>query len=358
MPRKQTQKWLKYICAALLLVPVLAPCSVAQQQAQSNSEQLCANTNDPQTGSLFTANIASADGLIATDSGRPTVAIAFGGGGAKAAANIGVLKVLKQEGIPIDFVAGTSIGSTVGGLYCTGMSIEEIEDAMVSGKLQRAILPSMPTILCIQVAHHLEFWRHSYGGLLSQRRFKKRICKYCGTDRQFKDLKTPFTAVAVNLMDGKECDITSGDLCQGMAASCALSPLYKPVPIGDKLLVDGGIVANLPIRAARNMGADIVIGVCVDTTLHPIEAEKMRSLRHLTGRVTDIFMWSKDEISAAEANLTIYPNVDDVKVIERHSKNVRYAIEQGEIAARKALPYIKEMMKTVPHNQQRTAAAL
>ena len=106
------------------------------------------------------------------------------------------------------------------------------------------------------------------------------------------------------------------------------------------------------------MGADIVIAVNVDTTLHPVQAHEMCSLRRVAGRVADIFMWSKDSTSATEANLTIFPDVDAVRVIEKHPAKVRLSVEQGEIAARKALPDIRKLLETVPHMEpQRTAEA-
>ena len=102
-----------------------------------------------------------------------------------AAAHIGVLRVFQQEGIPIDYIAGTSLGSTIGGMYCAGLRVDQIDNLMVSGKLRRVIMPSLATVIGAQVVHHLEFWRHSYGGLLTQRRFKHFIRKYCGDKEQF-----------------------------------------------------------------------------------------------------------------------------------------------------------------------------
>jgi NTE family protein len=324
--------------------------------AQGEPQPLSSQADGSQLCPLFTAKPEPDKTAIATFAHRPTIALALGGGGAKADAHIGVLRVLHQEGIPIDYIAGTSIGSTIGGMYCAGLSVDQIENLMVSGKFRRMIIPSLATVIGMQVVHHLEFWRHSYGGLLTQRRFKHFINKYCGKNERFENLDTPFTAVAANLIDGKECDITDGDLAQGMAASYALSPFYKPVAIGDKLLVDGGILANLPVRAARNMGADIVIAVNVDTTLHPVKPHEMCTLRRLTGRVADIFMWSKDSASATEADLTIYPNVDAVRVIEKSPAKVRLSIEQGEIAARKAIPEIRKLLETVPHMERQQTA--
>lgn len=356
MQQRHMQNWFNKAVAALVLSVSLSPCSsaLAQGEPQTSSSQ----TEVAQLGSMFTAKPEPDRNAVATYSHRPTVALALGGGGAKALAHIGVLRVFEQEGIPIDYIAGTSIGSTIGGMYCCGVGTDEIENLMVSGKLKKAIMPSWPAIIGLQVLHHLEFWHRTYGGLLGQQRFERFISKHCGDNRQFENLDIPFTAVAANLIDGREYDIASGDLAEGMAASYALFPFYKPVAIDDKLLVDGGILANLPVRAARKMGADIVIGVNVDTTLHPVQADEMRSLRRLSGRVADIFMWSKDATSAREANLTIYPNVDSVRVIERHRDKMQLAIEQGEAAARKAMPYIKQLIETVPHmqkQQQQTA---
>lgn len=298
---------------------------------------------------------AAEDAAAQVEKPRPRIGLALGGGGTKAAAHLGVLRVFQREGIPVDYIAGTSIGSTIGGFYSSGMSLDELSDLVLNAKLTKAMIPPMPMIILYGIARHISPFRHKhYAGLLSGKQYKKYLARHLN-NMQIEDTKIPFTAVTTDLVEGKEYNLQHGDLSAAMVASSAITPLIKPQEIDGKLLVDGGVVNNLPVDVARSMGANIVIAVCVDTSLQPIKPEDMRSFRKLTGRVSDIYFYSKDERSMAAADLTIYPNVDAVRLAERGKKRIAYAVKQGEIAAEKALPKIRALLNG--ESQDKTATA-
>jgi NTE family protein len=201
---------------------------------------------------------------------HPHVALVLGGGGTRGAAHIGVLKVFEENNIPIDIVVGTSMGAIVGGLHCAGLSHLEIYDRLTDKKFLKAF-NTVPIPFRIVVAPIMLLPRlvgfHPYDGLYRGNKFRKYLNRSVPQlERHIEDLKPPFVAVATNLLDGKTVSISSGNLGRAMQASSAVPFLRKPVVIDGKLLVDGGITSNLPVKQARELGADIVIAVDVDET--------------------------------------------------------------------------------------------
>ena len=217
---------------------------------------------------------------------RPTVAIALGGGGARGAAHIGVLKVLKENNIPVDYIVGNSMGSIVGGLYSAGVPLDQIETMLEDGSLRKSYTPFFipPKILIspIEKLGHPFGSKNPYAGLFSGKTFQKYLSsKLPKPDMSVNETKIPFSAVATNLVDGQAYRISDGTtLATAIHASSAISPLLKPVPIGDKVYVDGGVRANLPASSARETGADIVIAVLVDEPLQKICEEIQASRRY------------------------------------------------------------------------------
>ena len=178
---------------------------------------------------------------------RKKVGIALSGGAARGFAHLGVLKVLKENGIPIDFIAGTSAGSFAGGAFAAGMSIESI----------------------IELGKQISWYKvsglsFSARGLISNAPIAKLVEDRFPFNR-FEDLMIPFAAVATNLETGEEkifCD--EGDLGFAICASCAIPGIFAPLQDKDEnLYVDGGVVAPVPTQAVKKMGADIVIAVDV-----------------------------------------------------------------------------------------------
>ena len=173
------------------------------------------------------------------------VGIALGGGGARGFAHIGVLKVLEEAGISIDIVSGTSIGALVGAVYASG-SLDKLLTAATEIKLTDIPLLMSPS------------W--SLGGIFSGKNALELLQDFV-TARRIEELAKPFAAVSVDLKHSSIETFTSGDISQAVRASIAIPGVFTPVCSDGKVLVDGGTLDPVPVRAARALGADIVIAV-------------------------------------------------------------------------------------------------
>ena len=166
------------------------------------------------------------------ESRRPKVALVLGGGGAKGAATVGVLKAVEKSGVPIDMVVGTSIGSIVGGLYSIGYDSKQLDSLFRT--------QSWLDIFSGSLMGDSIIWtlREMTGGIVTD----------------FDSLPIPFRCVAVDVKKIREVVLSEGDLAQAMRASMAIPLVFKPVKIGNMQLVDGGVLNNLPVDVARDMG--------------------------------------------------------------------------------------------------------
>jgi NTE family protein len=211
----------------------------------------------------------------ASDASRPKIGLVLAGGGAKGAAHVGVLKVLEEMRIPIDYVAGTSMGSIIGGLYASGMSPQEIEREIQSidwkdvfidepNREDRSFRRKQDDRLYVFKAKP----GFSEGKVklplayVHGQKFDLQLNRLTLPVSQIKDfdrLPIPFRAVATDLETGKEVVLKSGNLARSLRASMAVPGAFDPVEIDGRLLVDGGISNNVPVSVARAMGADIVI---------------------------------------------------------------------------------------------------
>lgn len=285
------------------------------------------------------------DGQVPTEAEvrRPTVALALGGGGARGAAHIGVLRVLKDAGVPIDYIVGNSMGSIVGGLYAAGVSLDDIEKIMYDGSLRKGYMPGMipPKILISPLEKVMHPFKKHYAGLWTGKKFGKFLEKQLPEGMEnVEDTLIPFSAVATNLIDGKAYRISDGKLSTAIRASSTIPPLLQPVAIGDKVYVDGGVRANMPASAARDTGADIVIAILVDEPLRSLPAKRFQKLSGIIGRLGDVMLAVADARQLPFADVIINPDVSGLPVINGDADDARKAIRSGEVATRKALPEI------------------
>jgi NTE family protein len=288
--------------------------------------------------------------------GRPTVAVALGGGGARGAAHIGVLKVFEREGIPVNYIVGNSMGAIVGGLYSSGMTLDSISELLEDGSLRHAYMPTaiVPKVLIAPLSR-LSLHPH-YAGLFSGKKFTQYLQSVLPKpDMDVSATKIPFSAVATNLIDGKAYTLSDGSLATAMKASSAISPLLQPVAVGDKVFVDGGVRANMPIRAAQETGAGIVIAVLVDEPLVPVPAKRFVHLKGIASRMADIVLAASDERQLEYADVVINPDVSNIPILSKNGEDAVKAIKIGEAAAEKALPAIRRLMQNPPHNHSRVA---
>lgn len=171
----------------------------------------------------------------------PKVGVALGGGFARGLAHIGVLKVLEEENIPVDFIAGTSVGSVIGAAYASGISAKELEE-----------------IAAIVRFKDFSRWTFSRFGLFSNDKmalFLRKVLR-CKT---FEDLRIPLAIAATDIITGDPAVFTKGDLIDPVRASCAYPGMFQPVRIGNQLLVDGLLAHSVPSMPLRDMGAERVI---------------------------------------------------------------------------------------------------
>ena len=209
--------------------------------------------------------------------GRPRIGLVLGGGGAKGAAHVGVLRVLDELRIPIDCVAGTSMGALVGATFAAGAAPAEVEREMlainwaetVGGQGRRDRMPIGRKLAGITYTNSLEFGIGKGrllmpGGLLSTQRIEQALRSLVSKAqfvRDFDDLPIPFRAVATDMLAGEMVVLDSGDLAVAMRASMAAPGVFSPVVIDGKVLSDGGLMRNLPVDIARELCADVVIAV-------------------------------------------------------------------------------------------------
>lgn len=174
------------------------------------------------------------------------IGLALGSGGARGAAHTGVLKVLEAENIPVSMVAGSSIGSLVGAAMAVGIPVEEVEEEWLATGARRVFRSFLPTF--------------PRAGLSSGNELKKLLKQLLG-DVCIEDLTMPYAAVTCDIDTGQSVVLTQGSLVDAVRASTAIPGIFHPVRLGERLLVDGGLVDPVPINACRNLGADFVIAV-------------------------------------------------------------------------------------------------
>lgn len=256
----------------------------------------------------------------------PRVAVVLGGGAARGFAHVGVLRVLEDERIPIELVVGTSVGSLVGALYADGYNARELE--ALSRDLDRD-----------------DFFDFSLGpllfgtGLASGERLERWMRKHL-RHLDVEQLALPYAAVATDLDDGSAVVLDRGDIARAVRASSAIPGVFEPVAMGGKLLVDGGVVANLPVRVARALGADVV--VAVDVTELSGKAEPS-SFVEVVMRAVTILTHEGVQESARAADVLVAPAVGDVSLLDFAAKD--RAIAAGAAAAREKLPRIREAIE-------------
>lgn len=286
---------------------------------------------------------------IAKASHCPSVALALGGGGVRGAAHIGVLRVLQQEGIPIDYIVGNSMGAVVGGLHCAGVPLDDVQSILADGSLVSAFLPRFLWCRIMLTPLRTLFYigrEKPYAGLVSGDKLKATIDRLLPDPNiRVEDLKKPFSCIAVSLIDGQAHVLSEGRLDDLLRASATLPLLLRPVAIGKDLYVDGGIRNNLPTAEARHSGAKVVISVEIDNDLKPVPADQFKSYRKVFDRVVNATIEQLDEDKVNGADIVIRPELINIPILSKDKKYVDEATKAGELAARKALPRILERLQ-------------
>jgi len=253
----------------------------------------------------------------APEAKRPRICLVLSGGGARGAAHVGVLKVLDELRVPIDCVAGTSMGSIVGGAFASGVTIDEMERTlkdMSTDLLFKEKPPRQERLIRRKADDFTSLFTPEIGirggelllpkGIVSGVQLEsvlRALAKAQGY-RKFDQLPVPFRAVATDLVTGKPVVFSSGELASVMRASMSVPGLIDPVEIDGKLLVDGGLTDNLPVNVARAMGADVVIAVNLGTPL--MKREDLTSIFGVTGQMINILTEQNVQVSLASLKPT------------------------------------------------------
>lgn len=276
------------------------------------------------------------------------VALVLGGGGARGAAHIGVLRVLEENDMRPDMIVANSMGSVIGALYCAGVPLDEIEELCSEGKVKKAFLPTPIPIQMVKKAlrPRIPFVKDEdrFPGVFSGEKLEKFINKTVGEEYQkIESLPIPLAITTVNLLDGKAYRFTKGNLGRMVRASCSLPPMLKPIRHEGMVLADGGIRANLPTYTARDIGADVVIAVNVDEKLKVVEDDEVQSFTGLANRVATIVLAVRDEQFSAEADLVIQPDVSGISIVSKADEDYFKAVEAGREAALDSLPALRKL---------------
>jgi len=280
---------------------------------------------------IATPPVAAADAPPGQPEGRPRIGLVLSGGGARGAAHVGVLRVLEDMRIPVDYVAGTSMGAIIGGLYASGLSADEIATAvermdwakMFNDDLDRAERSFRrkrdDDFLLVKAQAGFDYKSREFKlplGLVEGQRITlavKDLTKHVAEVTDFDELPIPFRAVATDIGNGKTAILGEGDLALAITASMAVPGVFSPTLVDGRMLVDGGITDNLPMDVARDMGADVLIVVDISTPLHP--PSELTDVFVLTDQLTSIMTRSNTERNLAtvtDADVVIVPDLGDI----------------------------------------------
>lgn len=272
------------------------------------------------------------------------IGLALGGGGARGLAHIGVLKVLEAEGIPIHYIAGTSMGGIIGAFYAAGLSMEQIEaSAHRTGRL-REILRLIDLRLSTQ-------------GALKGMRIRKRLAKDLGEELTFADLRIPLTLMATDLISGREIMLSEGNVVEAVRATLSVPAVFIPVQTDNLRLADGGVLNNVPADVVRRMGAEVVIAVDVLPDFsrnQPGEAPEVKPIKPVGMPRAYGELWhvlfimisamTNQRLAEARPEVLIRPALPADMDIFTSFDRPNVAIQAGEEATRAMLERLREVV--------------
>jgi NTE family protein len=254
---------------------------------------------------------------------RAGIGLALGGGFARGFAHLGVLQVLEQNHIPISCIAGTSVGSILGAAYASGAPLARI-------------IATCRTLRFRDIGS----WQVSRLGLASNHRLGDLVERVFDA-KQFDDLRIPMAIVATDLNTGEPVVLTHGNLVDAIRASCAFPGLFEPVKIGTRCLADGGLVAPVPSRAAREMGAEFVLGVSVG--VQDADRGSPSNIFQVVTRAVSAAQKHQLEVWERDTDLVLRPDVQSFAwdAFDRADE----AIEAGAAVTRRALSRIRKYLE-------------
>jgi NTE family protein len=289
--------------------------------------------------------------------GRPRLALALGGGGARGVAHIGALRALEEAGLPVDAIAATSIGAIVGAIYASGRTARDLDEAVLSldwgvlfsDRPDRRLLPVARREDRYAALAGVDFdWKRIQlpAGALGDQRVNRFLIEQLtpagyAAEGDFDRLPIPFRCVATALDDGSRVVLARGDLARAVRASMSIPIFFAPVEWEGRRLVDGFVVDNLPVDVARRFGAAVVVGV--DVSSPPLAPDQYRDALGVANQVSDLLTERRNADFAEAPDVLVRPDLG------RHSttdySHLRTLIEQGYQAMKAAVPEIRAKLE-------------
>jgi NTE family protein len=250
--------------------------------------------------------------------------LALGGGAARGIAHIGVLKVLEEEGLEPTYICGTSAGSIVGALYAGGYRWETIAEVVRSTDWRDMVQPVFPKM-----------------GLVKADKLQTRLTELLDS-LTFEELDVPFCAIAVDIMTGERVQLCTGPVAPAVRASCSIPGIFEPMVEGERVLVDGGILEEVPIYSCQSMGAKVVLAVDLNSDLSTPRYPE--NVFHVIMASFAAISRNREKRAHQSKNVVVaLPKLADFSFHDL--KRREELIEAGEASAREVIPGLKKLLK-------------
>ena len=284
-----------------------------------------------------------------TTNNRPKIGLVLSGGGAKGFAHIGILKMLDSLQIPIDYIAGTSMGGITGALYAIGYNGLELE-RLINQNDWEEIFTDEPPRKMLPYFQKRDTGKYQFefglkkiipmppSGLIFGQKISLLFSSLTFPYERITDfdkLPIPFQCVAVDLVTGNQVVLKSGSLAKAMRATMAIPSVFSPVEWGDSLLIDGGFLNNLPVDVVKEMGADIVIAVDVESPLK--EREELNSAFDVLNQTITLLGLDYKKKNVEMVDLLIHPDISEFTSADFDNKKIRRIIQKGDEAAQESI---------------------
>jgi NTE family protein len=301
---------------------------------------------------------------------RPKIGLVLSGGGARGAAHVGVLKVLEELHIPIDYIAGTSMGSAVGGLYATGIPANELDTIFRKFDWEAALNDNPPRrersfrrkqddqqfLSKFRVGVGKNGFKYPRGVVEGQNFVTelRKLGRITQDLKSFDELPIPYRCTATDLVKGERVILGSGDLAMAIRASVAVAPMFSPVEINGRLLADGGYLRNIPVDVAKDMGADRLIVINIGTPLSKRDGlNSMFDVLSQVGRMGGTQFDRQQIEQLGPKDILIEPDLEGLSFVD--FGKVPEMIARGEAAARAIADQLKSF--SIPEDQYRAYRA-
>ncbi len=322
-----------------------------QYQSEKSAEKIFLKPFSALVVLMLFADLIRASAEGSPETKRPTHMLVLSGGGAKGFAHVGVLKVLEEAGLHFDYVGATSMGSIIGSLYTLRYHPDTIaaiiraqdSDATMNDRIPRAYIPieeKQNADRFVITFPIIERKVKVKEGLVAGQMVDLLLAKYLSKANEINDfsrLPVPFLCIATNLEAGTGVVLRDGILHRAIRATMSIPSFFNPVTLNGKLLVDGGVINNFPVEEVRKAGAEYIIGVDVQTGLHP--AERLNSMFTIFDQVTSFYRQSANDRAVALTDIYIKPDLSDFDMMSFNDNEA--IMKRGEEAARRLLPQLK-----------------